>query len=226
MPTRLVVLLALLTSGLVGAAEAPSDLRDRTLSLGAFFGRDRLYLIAWSEKAEVVRLKISRLDDKRTETETYFGRPASGRFALSADQLKDIRSALFDPTTYLGGGLERPQEGRGSAPLCGFLPVVGIHFLESRGVVDVLLCLGCQEVEVRDANENAALPIPAYAGKPRDRAFLTTEGARRLTDVLRKVLVDDDGFVEVAKMWKSKYKVPERRAGEPGVAAAGAAPRR
>ena len=53
--------------------------------------------------------------------------------------------------------------------LCGFLPIVGIRFLDSRGVVDVLLCLGCQEIEVRDANENAALPVPAYVGKSKDQ---------------------------------------------------------
>ncbi|MDB4983050.1 MAG: hypothetical protein JWM82_3802 [Myxococcales bacterium] len=223
---RLAALLALLTSGLVAAAEAPDDLRERTLSLGAFFGRERLHLIAWSEKAEVVRIKIPHVDDKRPETETYFGRAASGHIALSADQLKEIRKALLDPTTFLGGGLERPAEGRGAGVLCGFLPIVGVRFLDSRGVVDVLLCLGCQQVEVRDANENAALPVSAYAGKPKDRSFLSHEGTRRLTDVLAKVLAGDEGFEEAMKMWKAKYRAPAKSAGEPGVAADGAASRR
>ena len=75
---RLATLLALLTSGLGAATETPDALRDRTLSLGAFLGRERLHLIAWSEKAEVVRIKIPHThDDKRPETETYYGRPAS-----------------------------------------------------------------------------------------------------------------------------------------------------
>jgi hypothetical protein len=223
---RIAALLVVLTSGPVTAAEPPDDLRDRTLVLGAFLGRDRLHVVAWAEKGEVVRIKVPHLDDKRPETETYFGRPASGRRALSADQVSVLRQTLLDPATYLGGGLERPPEGRGSGPLCGFLPVVGIRFLDSGGLVDVLLCPGCQEIEVRDANENPALPVAAYWGKVKDRAFLSYEGARRLTDLLSKVLSHDDGFGEVMKMWKSKYRVPEQRAGEPGVPADGAAPRR